>query len=320
MPDTNPGLMTVFAEALERTDPADRAAYLDGACAGDAALRRRVEALLAAHDGAGRFLEPDATGVSEPASAATQEATGTSVAGNASPVRNRRPGKTHRTARSPRSRAPRRPPPRRVRRGPGHRRPVHVARGPRRGGDGHRLPGRADRTGQAAGGAEADQDRHGLAGGAGPVRRRAAGAGPDGPPQHRPRLRRRHHRDRPAVLRDGAGQRRADHRVLRPASAPGPGPAGAVRLRLPGGAARPPEGDHPPRPEAEQRPGHRGRRPARPEGHRLRRRQGDRVPAHRPEPRPTPAPSSARRRTCRRSRPTRRRWTSIPGPTSTPWA
>ncbi len=42
-------------------------------------LRRRVEALLAAHDGAGRFLEPDATGVSGPASAATLEATGTSA-------------------------------------------------------------------------------------------------------------------------------------------------------------------------------------------------------------------------------------------------
>ena len=29
MPDANPDLMTVFAEALERTDPAARAAYLD---------------------------------------------------------------------------------------------------------------------------------------------------------------------------------------------------------------------------------------------------------------------------------------------------
>jgi len=79
MPDADPGLMTIFAEALERTDPADRADYLDGACAGDAALRRRVEALLAAHDGAGRFLEPDATDVSDPASAATLEATGPSA-------------------------------------------------------------------------------------------------------------------------------------------------------------------------------------------------------------------------------------------------
>ena len=125
---------------------------------------------------------------------------------------------------------------------------------------------------------------------------------------------------RPAVLRDGAGQGRADHRVLRPAAALGAGPAGAVRRRLPGGAARPPEGDHPPRPEARQRAGHRGRRPADAQGHRLRRGQGDRVQAHRPEPRRTPGRSSARRRTCRPSRPTRRRWTSTPAPTSMPWA
>ena len=29
MPDADPNLMTIFAEALERTDPAARAAYLD---------------------------------------------------------------------------------------------------------------------------------------------------------------------------------------------------------------------------------------------------------------------------------------------------
>ena len=32
MPDNDPNLMTIFAEALERTDPAERAAYLDDAC------------------------------------------------------------------------------------------------------------------------------------------------------------------------------------------------------------------------------------------------------------------------------------------------
>jgi WD40 repeat protein len=53
--------MTIFAEALEQPDPAARATYLNRACGGDAALRGRVEALLAAHAGAGRFLEPDAT-------------------------------------------------------------------------------------------------------------------------------------------------------------------------------------------------------------------------------------------------------------------
>jgi len=48
---------TIFAEALERRTPADRAAYLDGACAGDPALRARVEALLASHEGGTEFLE-----------------------------------------------------------------------------------------------------------------------------------------------------------------------------------------------------------------------------------------------------------------------
>jgi serine/threonine protein kinase/tetratricopeptide (TPR) repeat protein len=69
MPDADTGLMTIFDEALKRSDPADRAAYLDGACGGDAALRRRVEAMLDAHDGTGLILEPEATGASDPGAA-----------------------------------------------------------------------------------------------------------------------------------------------------------------------------------------------------------------------------------------------------------
>ncbi len=60
MSDAHPGLMTIFAEALEQPDPAARVAFLERACGCDAALRQRVEALLAAHAGAGHFLEPDA--------------------------------------------------------------------------------------------------------------------------------------------------------------------------------------------------------------------------------------------------------------------
>jgi hypothetical protein len=41
---------TVFATALEKTAPAERAAYLEAACAGEPELRRRVEALLWAHE------------------------------------------------------------------------------------------------------------------------------------------------------------------------------------------------------------------------------------------------------------------------------
>ena len=51
-----------------------------------------------------------------------------------------------------------------------------------------------------------------------PLRGRAAGAGADGSSQHRQGAGRRHDRDGPAVLRDGAGQGRADHRVLRRAT------------------------------------------------------------------------------------------------------
>ena len=108
MPDDDPNLMTIFAEALERTDPAARAAYLDGACGDDAALRQRVEALLAAHDGAGRFLEPTPAACPKPTAPETAGAAPASVP-ETRPRRNWRPGNTDRTARSPRSRTPRRP-------------------------------------------------------------------------------------------------------------------------------------------------------------------------------------------------------------------
>jgi serine/threonine-protein kinase len=48
----------LFTAAVRIGDPAERAAYLDAACP-DPALRRRVEALLAAHRRAGDFLERD---------------------------------------------------------------------------------------------------------------------------------------------------------------------------------------------------------------------------------------------------------------------
>jgi serine/threonine protein kinase/Tol biopolymer transport system component len=47
----------VFTEALERAAGDERARFLDSACAGDPALRREVESLLASHGRAGNFLE-----------------------------------------------------------------------------------------------------------------------------------------------------------------------------------------------------------------------------------------------------------------------
>jgi serine/threonine protein kinase/tetratricopeptide (TPR) repeat protein len=51
---------SIFLEALQKTGPEQRAAYLDQACAGNAALRREVEMLLKAHAKAGEFLNQPA--------------------------------------------------------------------------------------------------------------------------------------------------------------------------------------------------------------------------------------------------------------------
>src|SRR5689334_6966163 len=47
----------IFLAALEVGDPSQRADYLNRACAGRLTLRRRVEALLAAHGRSGDFLD-----------------------------------------------------------------------------------------------------------------------------------------------------------------------------------------------------------------------------------------------------------------------
>jgi hypothetical protein len=41
--------LELFTEALARTDPAERAAFLDQACAGNPDLRRQLDQLLAGH-------------------------------------------------------------------------------------------------------------------------------------------------------------------------------------------------------------------------------------------------------------------------------
>ena len=40
----------IYSEAQSRTGEAERSAYLESVCAGNPALRARVEALLKAHD------------------------------------------------------------------------------------------------------------------------------------------------------------------------------------------------------------------------------------------------------------------------------
>src|SRR5581483_8837885 len=48
---------SIFLNALDREGPADRAAYLDAACAGRPELRQRIERMLRSHREGGTFLE-----------------------------------------------------------------------------------------------------------------------------------------------------------------------------------------------------------------------------------------------------------------------
>src|SRR2546425_10798623 len=56
----NPRANDLFLKALELCSAGARQAYLDGACAGEAALRAEVESLLEASARAGSFLESPA--------------------------------------------------------------------------------------------------------------------------------------------------------------------------------------------------------------------------------------------------------------------
>ena len=60
-----PGIETILAEAVEIAPEAARRDYLDRACGGDAALRARVDRLVAAHLRAGDFLKGPAAGLEQ---------------------------------------------------------------------------------------------------------------------------------------------------------------------------------------------------------------------------------------------------------------
>ena len=259
MPGTETRLMTVYADALERSDPAARAAYSTapvGETRSSVGTSRNFWPRTKGPTGSSR---PGAReGDNDRSAGPGLDATLAKIEGAVAERHIRsEPATVEHGPGGDRSHDR----PQRYRQGcgDGHRRAVHAARTDRRGRHGHRLAGRADRAGQAQGRPQADQRRAGNSqDGPRPVRRRTPGAGADGPPQHRPGLRRRHHRRGSAVLRDGARQGRPDHRLLRPAQLLSPRPAAIVRRGLPGRAARPPEGDHPPRPQALERHGHRG--------------------------------------------------------------
>jgi serine/threonine protein kinase/uncharacterized protein HemY len=57
-------IKSIFAEAIEKKSPKERAAFLDEVCKGDSDLRSKVEDLLKAYNEAGDFLEEPAIGPS----------------------------------------------------------------------------------------------------------------------------------------------------------------------------------------------------------------------------------------------------------------
>ena len=57
METRKPDVGSIFGEALRLGGRAERAAYLDQACAGDQALRHELESLLKAYNQAGEFLD-----------------------------------------------------------------------------------------------------------------------------------------------------------------------------------------------------------------------------------------------------------------------
>ena len=79
----------------------------------------------------------------------------------------------------------------------------------------HRLHGRAGKAGPPHRRDQDHQAGHGYGPGDRSLRVGAAGPGPDGSPKYRPGLDAGATRSGPSLLRDGAGQRGADHRVLR---------------------------------------------------------------------------------------------------------
>ncbi len=251
---------SVFAEALERP-PAERAAFLQRACGTS----------RAAHGRRGVAGGPRAIGRTAGEAAIRTGADGGSRHGR---LDRRRDAGSHADARQRTGPDPDRrgTPDRRGHRR--HRRPLYAREATRRRRYGRGLGRPADGAGQSkvalklikagmdsqAVLARFDQERQALA--------------MMDHPNIAARPRWRPDADRPAVLRHGAGQRPAADEVLRRGQADAPRAARALRADLPGGAACPPEGHRPPRPQAGQHPGDADRRPADAEGDRLRRGQG----------------------------------------------
>src|SRR5262245_44772397 len=65
MPVDANAVKAIFLAALEKKEPAERAAFLGEACGNDDGLRQRVEILLKAHEAPGSFMKVPVSGPAE---------------------------------------------------------------------------------------------------------------------------------------------------------------------------------------------------------------------------------------------------------------
>ena len=240
----------IFVTAYQRTDPVERADFLDDACGPDLGLRCRVENLLRLAEGAGSFLEES------PAPLPLGVDTATFTPGKGSPTAGHDESISTGDVIAGKYKLVEQI-------GEGGMGAVYLAQQTepvkrlvalkviKAGMDSRQVLARFEAERQALALMDHPNIARVLDGGATP--------------------------ERPAVLRHGAGQGRADHQVLRRAQADAARAAGTVRAGVPGDPARAPEGDHPPRHQAVQRAGRALRRQAGAEGDRLRRGQGRRA-------------------------------------------
>src|SRR5215472_3683515 len=70
---------SIFIEALEKEDPAERTAYLDRMCAGDPTLRQRIERLLQRHQQVDRFLDSPTAALAAPVAGPISDRPGTII-------------------------------------------------------------------------------------------------------------------------------------------------------------------------------------------------------------------------------------------------
>src|SRR4051812_43903130 len=73
MPVDGKAAKAIFMAAVDKSGPAERAAYVGEACGSDDALRQRVEILLKAHDDPGSFMNSPVAGPASSAVASVNE-------------------------------------------------------------------------------------------------------------------------------------------------------------------------------------------------------------------------------------------------------